>query len=265
MKTIVITGSTRGIGHGLAEEFLKQGCQVVISGRRRESVDKAVAELAARHAAERLLGRACDVSALAEVQALWETARERFGRVDVWINNAGITNPHVPLAELDEAAVREVVNTNLIGAIHGCQVALRGMREQGGGQIYNMEGFGSDGRIGEGLALYGSTKAALRYLTRSLVRETRDTPVQVCFLSPGMVMTDLWEDLYRGQPDKWAKTKRIVNILGDRVETVTPWLAARVLANDKAGAHIQWLTNGKAFGRFLSAPFKKRDLFAEAK
>ena len=267
MKTIVITGSTRGIGFGLADEFLKRGCNVVISGRSSSSVDKAVAQLAASHKtsyeAGRIHGCACEVNDLAQTQALWDSAAARFGRVSVWINNAGITNPHQPLTKLDDATVRAVVNTNLIGAIYGSQVAVRGMLTQGGGQLYNMEGFGSDGRLGDGLALYGATKAGLRYLTRALVRETKNTPVQVCFLSPGIVLTDLWEDLYRGQPDQWAKTKKIVNILGDKVETVTPWLVEKVLANDKAGANIKWLTNGKAFARFMSAPFKKRDLFAE--
>ena len=265
MKTIVITGSTRGIGLGLADEFLKRSCNVVVSGRSAASVEKAVAQLAASHDASRIHGCACDVNNLAQVQALWDSAQARFARIDIWINNAGITNPHVPLTKLDEATVRNVVNTNLVGAIFGSQVAVRGMLVQGGGQLYNMEGFGSDGRVGDGLALYGATKAGLRYLTRALLRETKHTPVQVCFLSPGMVMTDLWEELYEGQPEKWEKAKKFVNILGDKVETVAPWLVAQVLANNKAGAQIKWLTTGKAFGRFMSAPFKKRDLFAEAK
>ena len=80
-------------------------------------------------------------------------------------------------------------------------------------------------------------------------------------LQPGMVATDLLTQQYKDRPEQWERDKRIFNILSDRVETVTPWLAQRVLANRKTGVRITWLTRAKLMGRFLTAPFHKRDVF----
>jgi NAD(P)-dependent dehydrogenase (short-subunit alcohol dehydrogenase family) len=89
MKIVVITGSTRGIGFGLAEAFLDLGCAVVVNGRSQTSVDQAIQRLAVRHNTEQILGFAADVADLAQVEAMWSAAIDRFGQVDIWINNAG--------------------------------------------------------------------------------------------------------------------------------------------------------------------------------
>jgi NAD(P)-dependent dehydrogenase (short-subunit alcohol dehydrogenase family) len=261
MKAIVITGSTRGIGYGLADSFLALGCAVTISGRTLASVEKAVAELAAQHEPDRVFGQPCDVTDFEQVQALWDAAKARFGKVDIWINNAGIGHSQTDCWDHPPEQIKAVVETNLVGAMYGAKVALRGMLDQGFGSFYNMEGLGSEGRIVKGLALYGCTKAGLQYLTQSWVQETRGTPVVVGALRPGMVMTDLVTKPYEERPEDWERAKGIFNILADRVETVTPWLAKKVLANDKTGVRITWLTRGKVIGRFLTAPFRKRDLF----
>ena len=261
MKTVVITGSTRGIGYGLADSFLALGCAVTISGRTLANVEEAVAKLVAQHEADRVLGQPCDVTDLEQVQALWDAAKARFGRVDIWINNAGIGHSQMDFCELSPEQIKAVVDTNLVGAMYGAKVALRGMLDQGFGSFYNMEGLGSDDRMVRGLALYGCTKAGLRYLTQSWVQETRGTPVLVGALRPGMVMTDLVTRQYEERPEDWEHDKRIFNILADRVETVTPWLARKVLANKKTGVRITWLTRRKVIGRFLAAPFRRRDLF----
>jgi NAD(P)-dependent dehydrogenase (short-subunit alcohol dehydrogenase family) len=262
MKIVVITGSTRGIGYGLADAFLELGCAVTISGRGPERVGAAVGQLAANYGAERVLGLPCDVTCFEEVQALWDAARARFGRIDIWINNAGISHPRLDFWRHPPERLQEVVDANLVGTMVGCQVALRGMLDQGSGAIYNMEGLGSDGRRVSGMTLYGTTKYALHYLTDCLVAETRGTPVLVGALSPGMVLTDMLirEREERSEAD-WQAARRIFNILADRVEDVAPWLACQVLANRRAGARIKWLTQGKILARFLTAPFRRRDLF----
>ena len=81
MKTVVITGSTRGIGRGLAENFLKRGCQVVVSGRGQQAVDALVAELAGEHGVDKVSGCACDVTRHESLQALWDHSVERFERI----------------------------------------------------------------------------------------------------------------------------------------------------------------------------------------
>jgi NAD(P)-dependent dehydrogenase (short-subunit alcohol dehydrogenase family) len=262
MKSVVITGSTRGIGYGLADSFLALGCAVAISGRTPASVEQAVARLASQYEAARIFGQPCDVTHKEQVQALWDAAKAHLGTIDIWINNAGTAHPQLDFWDCSPEQIQAVVNTNITGAMYGAQVALCGMRDQGSGSFYNMEGLGSDGRRVEGLTLYGTTKCALHYLTDALVEETRGTPILVGALRPGMILTDLVTGQYAGRPkEEWEDAKRIFNILADRVETVTPWLAQKVLANQRSGVRITWLTRRKVIGRFLAAPFRKRDLF----
>jgi len=261
MQTIVVTGSTRGIGRGLAVEFLKRGHGVVVTGRTPASVDPAVADLAKLG---EVLGVPCEVSDPAAVQAVWDAAVERFGRVDVWINNAALAPDHALFADVPAAQLEATVSANLTGTMYGVQVALRGMLAQGGGKIYTFEGFGSDGMTNPGLTTYGATKCAVRYLTEALAKEYADTPVLIGALSPGMVPTDLLIYSSRSEdPAQWAKSKRIMNTLGDKVETVTPWLAEQALANTRQGASIEWLTRGKAFIRFMLPKYKKRRIVEE--
>ncbi|HMS40356.1 MAG TPA: SDR family NAD(P)-dependent oxidoreductase [Pyrinomonadaceae bacterium] len=261
MKTVVITGSTRGIGYGLANEFLKRGCKVVVSGRSQDACDKATAELSAKHNKENIYAVPCDVTNYEHMQNLWNKSAEKFGKIDAWINNAGISNAYIPFWEVSPETIKNVTDTNMLGAMNGSHVALKEMIKQGSGELYNMYGFGSDGRKANGLTLYGATKYGLKYLTEALTKEAKDTPIKIGSLSPGIVLTDLWDDLYEGMPERKEKSKKIVNILGDKVETVTPFLAEKVLENDKNGAKIAWLTGGKAFWRFATAAFNKRNLF----
>ncbi|CAA0079955.1 3-oxoacyl-[acyl-carrier-protein] reductase FabG [Halioglobus japonicus] len=260
MKTVVITGSTRGIGRGLAENFLARGCKVVISGRNQSAVDAVLGEL---NAGDMAAGFACEISDPAQVQGLWDSAVQRFSRVDVWVNNAGISAPRQNLADTDIADIEKVVQVNLCGLLLANRVALRGMAAQGGGQVWNMEGFGSGGQTQPGMAVYGATKRAVNYLNKALQKEVGDSGVQVCTLSPGIVVTDLLVGDYDTSSAEWQKSKKIFNILGDKVETVTPFLVDGILKANKSGAKVAWLTGGKAFGRFMTAAFKKRDLFAD--
>ena len=261
MKTAVITGSSRGIGYGLARELLARGTNVVVTGRSLEAVDKAVAELGQP---DRVLGVAVDVTDQDSVQALWDASVDRFGRVDIWINNAGTTTNPLPLWEVDPAEVRQTVETNLLGTLFGTQVAIAGMTAQGGGQVFNVEGMGSNGEVQPGLLPYASTKAAVGYLDKALLKELKGRPVQLCSIRPGINVT---EHLMHGSehlsPERLAKTKKIFNILGDLPETTTPYLADRILATTKSGTKIAWLSTSKIAWRFTASPFRKRDLFAD--
>lgn len=259
-KVIVITGSTKGIGYGLAEEFLKRGCRVIINSRKQVDVQKAEAEFASKYPKENIAGCAYDVSRYEDNQKLFDFAKSKFGRVDIWINNAGLSMIRKMFWEQPIERMKEVVDTNLLGVMYSSQIVVKEMLAQGGGQLYNMEGLGSDGRIADGLAVYGSTKQALTYLTKSLALETKNTPVQVCLLSPGIVVTDLLIKDYEGMPEKFERAKRFFNILGDKVETVTPYLVEKILEN-KEGKKVAWLTTPKVFMRFMTAGFNKRNLF----
>ena len=171
--------------------------------------------------------------------------------------------PRKALADTDEASIHQVVATNLAGLLLANRVALRGMRAQGAGQIWNMEGFGSGGQVQPGMCVYGATKRAVNYINKALQKEVGGSGVQVCTLSPGIVVTDLLMGDYDTASAEWEKSKKIFNILGDKVETVTPYLVDGILKANKSGARVAWLTTPKAFARFMTAGFNKRDLFSD--
>lgn len=254
LKHVVITGSTRGIGYGLATEFLKAGCKVTINGTTQESVDKALINLK-EYIPNHLIGFPAKVEELDDVEKLWDFSQKHFGKVDIWINNAGIDQERKLFWEMGQAEYEKVIHTNLLGVLNGSNVAFRHMLEYGSGQIFNMEGFGSNGMMREKMTIYGTSKSAISYFTRSLAIEAKNTNVKVGTLSPGMVATDFLRKSLDGQ------NRKIYNILGDKVEPVTRFLAKRVLENQKNGANIQWLTKPKVMWRFMSSSFVKRDIF----
>lgn len=268
MTNIVLTGGTRGIGLGMARAFLERGHRVALCGSRAGSVESALAELSELSEAagpsgpggRDVLAMVADVADRSQVQALWDAAAGTFGRVDVWINNAGVSHRREPLWRLPEDEVRTVVDVNLAGVLNGTAVAVTGMAAQGSGHVWNMEGLGSDGRTVPGLGVYGATKRALTYLTKAAAEEM-PPGVSIGLLSPGMVVTDLLTHDY--DPQELRRARKTFNILADKVETVAPWLAERAVSRARNGAHVRWLTTGKVLRRFATAPFSRRDLFGE--
>jgi NAD(P)-dependent dehydrogenase (short-subunit alcohol dehydrogenase family) len=220
-----------------------------------------VGELSYRFGSDLVGGCPVDVTDIDRLRALWAAAVDRFGRVDVWINNAGASAKRKPLWEQSAEDISTVVATNLTGSLLASKVALEGMVAQGQGALWNMEGFGSNNEAQPGMAAYGASKRAIKYLTKALQKDIVGTGVLVNALSPGIVATELLVNDYDITSEEWAKAKRIFNILGDDVETVTPWLAEKVLAADKTGQRVAWLTKRKAAGRFMTSSFNKRELF----
>jgi len=259
--SVVITGSTRGIGYALAVAFLQQGCQVTLSGRSQATVEEAVANLRAKYPPERIFGVACDVTDLDQVQRLWDEALQHFGRVDIWINNAGTASPRMNLWEAPPQKYDEVVRANIIGTMYGIKVALNGMLAQGSGALYNMEGFGARGRGMQGMTLYGSTKASVHFINKSLAQEVKGTPVITGGIAPGMVITEMITRQYVGREAELEKAKPILNIIAERPETVAPILVGKILKNHKNGVTITFASPLKIMFKFLTAPFNKRDLF----
>ena len=181
MKTIVITGSTRGIGLGMAKEFLNRGHQVVLSGTSEASVAKALDSIEIMK--DNVVGVPCKVQETDSIENLWKEGISAFGKIDIWINNAGVSTSRTGLEDLDTEEVVNVVDTNLTGSILCTKIVAKEMLKQGHGQIYMFEGFGSNGQLQKGITVYGSTKRALRYFTAAAANEYKDTPIIIgCLL-----------------------------------------------------------------------------------
>lgn len=269
MKTVIITGAARGFGLSQAKKFKELGWNVVISDINEENLLKAEEELdLINKGNSRVLRVKCDVTKIDELEYMWALAKKEFSAIDMWINNAGVNSPDKPIYELSDKEISFILDIDLKGTIYGSSVAFKGMKEQGYGQIYNVEGYGSNDAMMMGLTLYGTAKRAVTYFTRSLAKESKELTngsVKVCRLAPGIMITDFITSANGGKTaiELKEKTKKVYNILGDYPETIVNYCVPKMIKNTKNDRQIMWLTNKRAFFRFLKAGFNKRDFFAK--
>ncbi len=258
MKAVVITGSTRGIGYAMAMEFLKAGCNVTLAGRGEslpEAANTSLADFEGKY-----IYVPCNVQLKESLQNLWNASLEKWGRIDIWINNAGQNAPHMFSWETGETYTENIIKTNITGMIYGSQVAATEMIKQGHGAIYSMEGLGSNNMIQLKTILYGTTKHALTYFMKGLAKELNGTGVIAGRLSPGMMLTDFITKTPDGEKSEVIedeKFRKLFNILADKPETVAKFFIQRILNNTKNDAQIAWLTNRKATWRFITAGLRK--------
>jgi NAD(P)-dependent dehydrogenase (short-subunit alcohol dehydrogenase family) len=263
VKNIVITGSTKGIGRALATEFGARGYNVVVNGQHDQEVKDAAGALEAHNPSITVVPVVADVTDFGSVQSIWDRAVEKLGTIDMWINNAGLAIMTKDLVDNDPQEISRMISTNMMGTVFGAKVAATGMLAQpSGGRIVNILGGGSEGRIQKFQTVYSSTKRGLDLFTRAMVKELKDTKVMVQSVRPGILITDGFvREIGVMGPEGFTKWRKTLNILGDNVEDVSPWLVDHILAMNKSGQHVQWLTNAKIAGRFATAGFSKRDLF----
>jgi len=254
MKTIIITGSTRGIGHGLAKEFLSKGHQVVINGRSRDKVEEAIKEL--EQEGGEVCGMAGSTAEMETHQNLVDLAVKTYGKVDYYINNAGIPNPHKHFTDLDQEDVKSLIDTNIYGLMIGTSVAANHMMKQGSGKVFNMEGFGSDGRMREKLTLYGTSKRAVSYFTKSISKEVNDKGIQIGVISPGMVRTDLIDQSMQFGSEKEKKQfEKVYRILAEDVDVVTEFLVKGMLKSKKNYDRISFLSGTRLMFKIIRMMF----------
>ncbi|HEX8999935.1 MAG TPA: SDR family oxidoreductase [Blastocatellia bacterium] len=188
--TAVITGATSGIGRETAREFAKTGAKVVLAGRRQERLMELAGEIEA--SGGQALAVRTDVADQAQVEALIEKSVERFGRVDVLVNNAGVAIASgfeaMPLEDF-----RRLMDVNFWGAVYACRAALPQMRNQrGGGVILNVSSiFGKRGMPFE--TAYCASKFALAGFSEALRAELMSEGIDVCTIYPGAVETEIFD------------------------------------------------------------------------
>ncbi len=266
MKTVVITGSARGLGYNMARFFREYNYNVVISDLNEEKLKIAKEELEKTPSEAEITYTTCNVSKIEELQDLMNFAVEKFGEVDIWINNAGVNQPQKAIWELTEQEINTIIDVDLKGAIFGSKVAIEQMSKQHKGAVYNIEGYGSNDAHMLGLNMYGTSKRAVTYLTEALAQECDEqgNGVIVGKLSPGIMITEFTtHSLGNDKIELAEKTKKVYNILGDTPETVGKFLVDKMVNNTKNNVKFNWLTNGKAFTRFLTAGFNKRNFFGD--
>ncbi|MGN1020047.1 MAG: SDR family NAD(P)-dependent oxidoreductase [Aristaeellaceae bacterium] len=230
-KTVVITGGSSGIGREAARQFLREGCSVAVCARSRQRLEALAEECRGLP----LMVRSVDVTDARALDAFGQEALETFGRVDVWINNAGLSDP-MPFEQTDSAAFDRMIAVNLKAVFFGSQTAARLLRATGdkkpcgGGVILNTSSFTSVIPTA-GKALYGATKAAVSSLTRTLAAELAADGIRVVGIIPGYIRTGMTEQNI-SRNGAWL----VSNITAGRLGTPEDMAGAYVfLASDAAG------------------------------
>lgn len=224
-KTAVVTGGGSGIGLAIAKRLAQEGARVVITGRRKAVIDQAVLLLGGS-----TTGILSDVSKASSVEALYEQVKQRFGKIDILVANAG-GGVHAPLGQITEAQIDQQFSTNVKGVVLTLQGALPLL---GPGSSVVIIGSTSSMDPGPTMSIYGGTKAAVRNMVRSWVAELKGTGIRVNILSPGPTNTDSLREAFGDNVESgmaFLTGKSPLGRIGEPEEIAS---AAAFLASDAA-------------------------------
>lgn len=231
-KVVVITGASMGIGEAIAKVFADQGASVVLLSR-----DAARSEAARSRIghSERTLALACDVRHREQIDQVIALTMSRFGRIDVWVNNAG----HGILdsvAQVDMALCRDTFDTNFFGALAAMQAVIPILQKQASGMIINISSVAGHIPV-PFLALYSATKFALNAMGKAARIELKSVGIHVMTVCPGYVRTDFGANALRGREQKQVRPGSVRGITAERVaravlrgyekhkrEVIVPWI-----------------------------------------
>jgi 3-oxoacyl-[acyl-carrier protein] reductase len=230
-KRALITGAASGFGREMAKRFASEGAQVAVV-----DLNEPGAQAVANSIGDAAIAVHCDVSSGSDVKRAVETAVDRFGGLDIVINNAGWSHPNQPLLDVDEATFRKVYDVNVLSIFHMTHAIVPQWRAAGNGGVMINVGSTAAIRPRPGLTWYNSSKGAVNLMTKSLALELAPGRVRVCGLAPVMGATALLET-FMGMPDTPENREKFVATipLGRLCETEDMASAALFLASDEAG------------------------------
>ncbi len=253
-KVAVITGGTRGFGLSIARSFALAGASVVVASRNQDSVDDAVRLI--KSIGGQASGLVVDVANINQVQALADHAISTFGKLDIWVNNAGIAGPYGPTTDFCPEDFHQVIQTNILGVYHGSRTAMQIFLAQKAGKLINILGYGYN-RLSPFQNAYGSSKAWIKVFTLSLAKETQDSGVGVFAFNPGMVLTELLTNLevIEGSENRLKVYPTVVRILAKSPEIPAEkmvWIASSA-TDGKTGK----LYRTSSYGQMTRAALKE--------
>lgn len=265
MKTVVVTGSARGFGLEFLKLFRERNFNVVLCDISSDSLEIAKKELEKIDSNSKILSFKTDITKEEDVNNLINETIKEVKTIDIWINNAGVNQPSKAIWELDKSTIDRLIDIDLKGTILCSKLIMPVMIKQGSGQIYNIEGYGSNDAKMLGLSIYGTAKRAITYFTEALAKEseTKNTNVLIGKITPGIMITNfIHTSLGDGEKIELdEKTKKVYNILGDYPETIAKFMVDKIINNKKNNVKFTWLTNRKATWRFMASGFNKRNFF----
>ena len=202
-KVVIITGASSGLGEAAARALAKEGAKLVLAARREDRLKALAGELGGE-----VIWRATDVARRADVEALVQAAIDRFGRVDVLINNAGLM-PNSPLDRLKVEDWDRMIDVNIKGVLYGIAAVLPHMQAANAGHIINVASVAGH-KVRRGSAVYAGTKHAVRVISEGLRQEMTPSKIRVTIISPGAVATELSDSIT--EPDVAAGVQEFYKI-----------------------------------------------------
>ena len=196
-KVAVVTGGSAGIGKGIVEMLLEEGCLVAACGRTKSKLDKLEADLAA---GDRLITGVADTANNDQIESFAATVVEKFGGIDIWVNNAGIDG-FEPLADCSRELWDNIIAVNLTGVWECSKIAIRYMRRKKSGSIINISSFTSVVPAAK-IGIYSVSKTAVNALTRVMAGEIAPEGIRINCVAPGMTTTELTEHQIAGKEEK---------------------------------------------------------------
>jgi NAD(P)-dependent dehydrogenase (short-subunit alcohol dehydrogenase family) len=197
----VVTGASQGLGHAIAEQFVKEGAHVAIcarDGALLETVRRQLGELA--NSGQRVLAYPGDVSSRDQMQELFRRTEQEIGLVDVLVNNAGVYGPKGPSEAVDLEEWSRALEINLLGTFIPTRLAIAQMKKKGAGKIVNLSGGGATNPLPR-LSAYAASKAAVVRLTETLAEELREFSIAVNVIAPGALNTRLLDEVLQAGPE----------------------------------------------------------------
>jgi NADP-dependent 3-hydroxy acid dehydrogenase YdfG len=202
-KVIVITGASSGLGEASARLLCAQGASVVLGARRVDRIESLANQLTT--SGGKAIAVATDVTQHDQVKRLADAAVQRFGRIDVMLNNAGLM-PQAPLERLKIGEWDRMIDVNIKGVLYGIAAALPYMKQQKAGHIVNVSSVAGH-KVGPGFAVYAATKHAVRALSEGLRQEVKPYNIRTTVISPGAVATELPNSV--SEPDIAERVRKV--------------------------------------------------------
>lgn len=213
-KIIVITGASQGFGKALAQAFKKEGAQIIISSHDKKTLENTVKELSVDFFL-------ADVTIFENVKKLNEYAIDKYKRIDVWINNAGIQIAPSLVEEINLQRLHDLFDVNFFGYFYGCQIALSQMKKQNSGLIININSTaGLEGK--PEISAYSSSKFAVKGLTESVRKENKDSGIKVYGIFPGGMKTDIYKEKYPNDFEDYMDIDSVVEKIMVNLKSENP-------------------------------------------
>jgi NAD(P)-dependent dehydrogenase (short-subunit alcohol dehydrogenase family) len=219
-RVALITGASRGLGAGVAERFLTRGLRVAVCARSQPKLDGDAAKIFAV---------AADVTDATAMQQLCDDVVDRFGSIDLWINNAGLLAPIGPLRDNDPAEFARHIEVNIGGVFNGSRAFIRHVRARGGDGVLLNISSGAARNAYAGWSAYCAGKAAVDRMSESIALEEADSGLRVHAVAPGIIDTDMQAMIRDCSPEQFPRVQKFLDLKANEGFSSPAFVADRLL------------------------------------